>query len=289
MASLTFTSEAGPWPSRHPDEEHADLVLWRRREGEPHDLVLAHASGLTVTVAGSDARVGGDCEWLAVGFRRLFPLALCPILACHDRVLLHAGGVVGPAGALVVLGPTGAGKSTLVLAAHHLGWECLADDLVVLRRPEGASATTGPALEVAGIPRLLAAPGDVVSSGDATAILPDDDRRRSLVTDIGFASGWFSVAGVMFVGHSSRVEGELHRVPAEEVLPAALGGFHSSGDIALLRRALPYLGALTRLPAWRLLHGSEPRHRLASAATHLRDASQEIGGTPGATPSVSDP
>jgi len=289
MASLTFTSEVEPWPSRHPDEEHADLVLWRRRGDEAHDLVLAHASGLTVTVAGPDARVGGDCEWLSVGFRRLFPLALCPILACHDRVLLHAGGVVGPTGALVVLGPTGAGKSTLVLAGHHLGWECLADDLVVLRRSEGARSTTAPILEVAGIPRLLAAPADVVSSAETSVILPDDDRNRSLVTDIAFASGWFPVAGVLFVGHSSRIEGDLRPMSADEVLPAALGSFHSSGDVALLRRALAHLGALARLPAWRLLHGSAPGTRLAAAAAHLRRASDEIGGSPGATQAVSDP
>jgi hypothetical protein len=276
VASVAFLSDEGRCPEREPDEEHADLVLWRRRGDDPHDLVLAHASGLTVTIDGPDAAVGGDCESLGVGFRRLFPLALSPILALHDRILLHAGGLAGPAGAFVVVGPTGSGKSTLVLAGARAGWACLADDLVVLRlAPEPAP---GPALglEATGVPRLLAAPADVLSDVAESTALADDDRSRCLVPGVRFAPGWFPVVGTLVVGHAPRVPGTLGRVSSSDTMAATIGSFHSAGDPALLRRASPHLGVLARLPAWRLLHGCEPHSRLAGAAALLGQASAEL-------------
>lgn len=272
MASLVFTDRPDPWPQREPDEVHDDLLVWRGTGDETRDLVLAHATGLTVTVTGTDAHIGGECEWLGVGFRRLFPLALCPVLAPHDRILLHGGAFVVPVGAFLALGPTGSGKSTLVLAADRAGWRCLADDLVVLRLDRG--------LEVQGIPRPLAAPADVVVTTDHDAraqALPDDHRGRFLLTDLRLADGWFPVAGTLLVGHSERAEGELLGVPGRETLLAAIGCFHGAGQPALLRRAYPYLASLGRLPAWRLLHGAEPSSRLDAAVTHLERASGELG------------
>jgi hypothetical protein len=277
VASLAFVSDEGRCPGREPDEEHADVVLWRRQGPDDlHDLVLAHASGLTVTIDGPDATVGGDCESLGVGFRRLFPLALSPILALHDRILLHAGGLAGPAGAFVVVGPTGSGKSTLVLAGARAGWSCLADDLVVVRLAPQQECEPGPALEVTGIPRPLAAPADVLLDVADAQALADDDRGRAHVADVAFAPGWFPVAGTLIVGHAPRVPGTLQRVPPSDTMAATIGSFHSAGDTALLRRASSHLGALAGLPAWQLLHGSEPEDRLAGAASLLGRAAAEL-------------
>jgi hypothetical protein len=273
MASLAFTERRDPCPPRVPDEVHDGLLIWRNRDGESCDLVMAHSSGLTVTVSGGDAHIGGDCERLDVCFRRLFPLALCPILAVNDRILLHAGAFLGSAGGVLALGPTGSGKSTLVLAADRAGLPCLADDLVVLR--------AGGNIEVQGVPRPLAVPGDVVAATPhhrkAQALL-DDDRGRFLLTDLRLAGGWFPVAGTLLMGHSGHPEGELLDLPGRETLVAAIGCFHSGGEPSMLRRAYPYLAALSRLPAWRFLHGAEPTTRLDVAATHLERVSEELEG-----------
>ena len=273
MASLAFTDRPDPSPLRDPDEVHPDLLIWRGRNEEPCDLVMVHSSGLTVTVIGRDAHIGGDCARLDVGFRRLFPLALCPILAVNDRILLHGGAFLGAGGGVLALGPTGSGKSTIVLAADHAGLRCLGDDLVVLR--------TGEKLEVQGVPRPLAVPSDVVAATPhlrTSQRLVDDDRGRVLLTDLRLAGGWFPVAGTLVVGHSERAEGELLEMPGRETLVAAIGCFHSGGEPSMLRRAYPYLAALGRLPAWRFLHGAEPMMRLDVAATHLNHVSEALAG-----------
>lgn len=60
-----------------------------------------------------------------------------------DRPALHAGVVVGPAGACGILGAKGAGKSTLLSASEAAGLTVLADDLLVV---EHGMALAGPRL-----------------------------------------------------------------------------------------------------------------------------------------------
>jgi hypothetical protein len=47
---------------------------------------------------------------------------------------VHAGAVAGPAGAVVIRGAPGAGKSTLVAAAHRAGLQVLGDETVLVAR-----------------------------------------------------------------------------------------------------------------------------------------------------------
>jgi len=58
----------------------------------------------------------------------------------RDTPVLHAGTLLGPGGALLLVGRSGAGKSTLSTALHRrLGWPLLGDDAAVLRL-DGANA-----------------------------------------------------------------------------------------------------------------------------------------------------
>lgn len=58
------------------------------------------------------------------------------ILARRGYAVLHAGAVVGPAGAVVIRGAPGAGKSTLVAAAHRAGLGVLGDETILAARED---------------------------------------------------------------------------------------------------------------------------------------------------------
>lgn len=55
------------------------------------------------------------------------------IVAHQGDLVLHAGAVASPQGALIVVGLSGTGKSTLTASMHQLGFPLLGDDAVVLQ------------------------------------------------------------------------------------------------------------------------------------------------------------
>lgn len=79
------------------------------------------------------------------------------LLARRAYSVLHAGAVVGPAGAVVIRGAAGAGKSTLIAAAYRAGLGVLGDDTVLAARSDPDD--------------LLAAVRDLTLLPDATALL----------------------------------------------------------------------------------------------------------------------
>jgi len=71
-------------------------------------------------------------------------LLLAAALLDEGRLLVHAAGVSFDTGAAVLLGHSGAGKSTFSWLARHAGAEVLGDDLVVVGpAPDGAPAAWG--------------------------------------------------------------------------------------------------------------------------------------------------
>lgn len=83
------------------------------------------------------------------------------MLARRGYCVLHAGAVIGPTGAVVIRGPAGAGKSTLVAAAHRAGMEVLGDESVLAARSDPDE--------------LLAAVRDITVLPDSRGILGLDD------------------------------------------------------------------------------------------------------------------
>ncbi len=79
------------------------------------------------------------------------------MLARRTYGVIHAGAVVGPGGAVVIRGGPGAGKSTLVAAAHRDGLGVLADEAILAARRDPD--------------QLLAAVRDVSLLPDATRLL----------------------------------------------------------------------------------------------------------------------
>jgi len=121
---------------------------------------LVEAGGCAITCPPVEALPGGTFEHL------LLDQVLPRVLAHRGRLVLHAGCVVTPDGAIGFLGDSGAGKSTLCAAFARAGYPLLGDDGVVVRErtPAGFDViATYPGLRL--LPDALAplfdgAPGD---------------------------------------------------------------------------------------------------------------------------------
>ncbi|MGE5716897.1 MAG: hypothetical protein ACM369_09635 [Acidobacteriota bacterium] len=68
--------------------------------------------------------------------RTLLEAPAAVLLARRGWRALHAGAVSGPKGAVVLRGDAGAGKSTLVAAAHAAGFETLGDESLLVSRAD---------------------------------------------------------------------------------------------------------------------------------------------------------
>ena len=211
----------------------------------------ARATSTSATIGGGEPRT----------FRMLFHSAVAHVLAFHDRFVLHAGAVAAAQDAYVVVGGTGAGKSTLGLAALEAGWHLLADDMVVVRM-------SGETTDVAGVPRPAAVPTDL-GSALATSPLAGDVRARAVLPVATLRTGWLPVAGVISIGHAPSAAGTLEAVDGHATLRALLRSFVWTRNPLLLRRFFGTAAALSRLPGWDLRLGSHPGRRLMGAVDHL--------------------
>lgn len=93
--------------------------------------------------------------------RLLLETPTAVLLARRAYGVLHAGAVTGPAGAVVIRGAPGAGKSTLIAAAYRAGLGVLGDETVLAARTDPND--------------LLAAVRDINLLPDATSLLGLED------------------------------------------------------------------------------------------------------------------
>ena len=125
----------------------------------PGDAVMAVGDLGAIRVrdgarVGVSLRPGADPDLL-----RLFLIGSAIGMALHQRglLVLHAATVVGPDGARAIVGPQGAGKSTLAAALGRRGFAVFGDDVIAVRQ-QGEVATVAPASGVFKVtPRTLAA------------------------------------------------------------------------------------------------------------------------------------
>ena len=141
----------------------------RQPLGRRHDaLVRPRLGPRRARVTAGEAVLGGAAagyrRWVAVRNSMLFVLAR--LLLAQDRFLLHGAAVRRDERALLVVGESGAGKSSLAYAAHLAGWQVLGDDMVAVE-----AATAGCTRR--GIPRVPTIPGDVAAGADGEP-LPND-------------------------------------------------------------------------------------------------------------------
>ena len=150
-----------------------DGVEWTgdvRAEGEPwarfgrlwgdHVVLLEETASLVASTRDRRAviRHDGGARRDVTVLRRLSPY----LASLSGRLTLHAAAVVLPAGAVLICGAAGAGKSTLARAFDGLGFPVLGDDHVVVRAPRGK-----PPVACASFPFV-----DVAVSGKPKASVP---------------------------------------------------------------------------------------------------------------------
>ena len=262
-AELMITDQGDPTPPAGDPDDTLGVVRAWRREGVLFrswgDVVVARADDRAVVLART-----GDPATVGRAVRQLLPQALGHLLGAHDRVLLHGGAVLDASGAIVVLGPTGTGKSTLVYAARSGGRAVLSDDLVVITRH-------GDDLEATGIPRSLSVATDGPEGLPADARALTDDLRQRWQFPLDGVGGPHPMVAVIVTEHSADTSGHVEPLTASELWDVVLGSHFAAGEPGRLRAAFPVLAAVSRLPGWRLGHGSDPATRLTVAA-HLLDS-----------------
>lgn len=165
--SLVDDAECLSWPrgaelisdQRQPDgtvnfqietSSEAGYKIWGPRYGVN---VLSNDGRRLRAAAGA----GGMQAWQRLLIAQVLPFAA---LLC-DLEVLHASAVVIDEGAVVFIGQSGAGKTSLALALCHRGASFLTDDVLALERVNGG---------------LLGHPGTPVAGID----LPEADRLRRL-------------------------------------------------------------------------------------------------------------
>lgn len=153
------------------------LQVWRRTSDEGTRVGVQYTEDAGDAVFEIDA--GGariDLTWSSrLRSEDLAPFLLGPVLGCLLRVRntasLHGGVVAVDGRAVVLIGPKGAGKSTLVSAMAGRGVEVLSDDLAPLTPGPGGTVDVQP-----GYPRLRLWPASV----RATTCEPVDALPRVL-------------------------------------------------------------------------------------------------------------
>jgi hypothetical protein len=177
----------------------------------------------------------------------------------HGLYAVHAGAVVGPAGAVLVAGRSGQGKSTIVLGLVRRGFELLSDELALLDRdglvhPYPRAVHVRPAT-VGLIPELApleTRPRHELGGGSEWSIGPDEVARL-LGSRVGTAA---PLAGVVLLDGTPDATG-LPRIrdeyPAVAALELLRSTWATSADFAGTLETVA--GSLAGVPCLRLAVG----------------------------------
>jgi hypothetical protein len=180
------------------------------------------------------------------------------VIAVRGDLMLHAAGAIGPSGrAHLVVGKTGAGKSTTVAGLVSTGWALLDDDGIrIVETEDGPFAmpgTGGIRLQPASAAVLLpgAPPGHPVAQGHP--------KRRFAAEKGGFrvARAPAHVAGVYLLQRTDVPEPRVESLGlADAVTTIVESGFHMADEpVAIARHAFERATALAAAaPVRRLLH-----------------------------------
>jgi hypothetical protein len=252
---------------RPPDGHDGPVQSWWSADR----LDAAHESGAAATADGQRIVIGRSDEttrWRSD--RQLLFTALSWWFERREAIVLHAAALVIDGTALVVAGPTGAGKSTCVAAAIEHGWEVLSDDLVVIRVTDRVRAF--------GVPKRVALDAQQLANIDRASTPLDDDERMRRTLPVTFARRWVDVAGLVAVGHHGGA-GASEPLPHVEALATVMASWPEAVRADARSRGLPHIAALAGLPAFSLLHSNDATDRTRAAADRLRAIAERATAT----------
>lgn len=269
---LSFGGHRLPLPERGPDDWQGDLRLWY----DSDRLGIAYGTSISGRVASDRGSLGGHARDLGRVFRQAAGFMLAALLGPRGLYVLHGGAIARDGSAVLILGDSGVGKSTLILGALQDGWSALSDDLVVIRL-----SPSGPT--VSGIPKALTVPADLLSGQDsASTPVRNDPRGRIELPFEQWDLAWRPVRAIVAVAHGDGERADTESIERHLLLGLAIRSMFSA-DPTLVRRYMPLAVALCELPACRLRHSRAPRTRARSAAnalaTHLLSDVNSSGST----------
>lgn len=265
--AVAFAVAAPETPDRAPDVEYSEVRLWFT----PGGLGCRHVSGLVAERHGDLITVGGDADErdLDRSFRRAVQPALIDALAERGRHSLHAAALVRDGRAIIAIGSTGAGKSTLSYAAgtSERGWRVLTDDIAWVTLDDDV-------IEVSGLPKPLQVPDNTLAQPPEGARRLDNDARNRWVLpqELVAHDERVPVIGLLVIQHADS-DGHLEPHPSGPGLLAQLVQTHPfSASAERVRAFFPVAGALSRLPVLVLRHDADPSKRVAVAVELLERA-----------------
>jgi tetratricopeptide (TPR) repeat protein len=251
---ITFGGHRPPLPERDPDVSVGAICLWYDEEA----LSVAYGPLVGARVESGFGCLGGYAENLGLVFRHVAPFMLASLLGPHGRFILHGGAIQRDGRAVLILGGSGMGKSTLVLGALQDGWSVLADDLVLVRA--GAS---GPLVK--GIPKPLVVPGEVLSEDLANRASIADPRGRVKLPFVAWDPAWRPVTTIVAVGHGDRELAVVEPIKRPGLLGMLISSMPSR-EAANVRRYFSLAVALCDVQAYHLRHSRAPEGRAREAA-----------------------
>jgi hypothetical protein len=271
VGTICWGCDPGP-PSPGPPDLTAETIrAWTRQEAPRFELATAEIVLPSIDRVVVQARTGSAGR----AFRQALPLALGWLLSRADHWVIH-GAAIAPApgdNAVLVIGPTGTGKSTTAAAAIQARWSVLADDCVVVRLgPQYA--------EVRGIPRPLALPPGL-NGPDARGQPIQGDLRGRWAVEVPLATGWHPVGSLVILAHGTEAETHIERAAGIDALRALWASHFPAAVASRLKLWFPRAGSLARLPAWRMHLGADQATRLDTISRCLQEV---IAKAPTSTP-----
>jgi hypothetical protein len=258
LPSLAVRFEGGSAPGTSASRGRPYEV---RRDG-PQSVFVSSDRGLTARVTRDRIVVRGEASDLAAAFRPVFSYALAHALEWRERHVLHAATLAVDDGCVLVLGPTGSGKSTIAWCALRCGHAVLGDDLAVL-------VADGDRIAASAVPRPIAVPPDVGHDPRAFPIAGDARGRHELPAD-AITSGTRVVRGVLVAVHGEAPTSALTALRSTAVPPIVLASCLVADDAESRRARFPLATALSRVPAFELAHGTRAATRVDDGAAVLR-------------------
>lgn len=265
VVTVRFDASPLDLPDREPDVAELGFRQWFL---DDHTVVVDDHGVTQGWSSGAAVRVSAPGE--VRNLERVLGTLLARSLVDRGLKVFHAAGLCAPDGvALLALGTTGAGKSTLVAAGLQAGWQVLADDLVVVRVEAGE-------VWLAGFPRRLAVPSEL-AVGLPGEPLVGDPRGRSRLEPSLLTPGWHRARGVVLIGHATQAQSVTESVGARAVLDLAVGSTLVSLNAEVRRATFTTSVALSRLPAVWLGHGQDPARRAAGSIAQLASFAATLG------------